>query len=125
VLLSSRRDPYVFRAVTQLTFNTTLEGDLAAVALSGELDVAGAALLERELDRLLSEHGPSRLALDLGGLDFMDSTGLRLIVLTDARAREHGSQLLLVRGNEDVQRVFEITRMGERLTWVDSVEELR
>ena len=89
--------------MTQLTFQTTVDDGLAAIALSGELDVAGAAVLERELDRLFSAHELDRLALDLTGLDFMDSTGLRLIVLTDARAREHGSQLLLVRGRRSAR----------------------
>jgi anti-sigma B factor antagonist len=103
--------------VTLLTFQTSATGDTAEVALAGELDVAGSALLEAEIDRVLAEHDPRTIVLDLSGLDFMDSTGLRLVVLTDAKARESGWQLLLVRGNESVHRVFEITRMAERLSF--------
>jgi anti-anti-sigma factor len=108
--------------VTLLTFQTSTGDDTAVVALKGELDVAGSALLEAELDRVVAEHSPAKIVLDLSGLDFMDSTGLRLVVLTDAKAREAGWQLLLLRGNESVHRVFEITRMAERLNFIEPGE---
>ena len=104
--------------MTLLSFQTTVTGDTAVVTLHGELDVAGAGLLESELDRILSDHSPTTVQIDLSGLDFMDSTGLRFVVLSDAKAREGGWRLDLVRGNESVHRVFEITRMAERLNFV-------
>jgi anti-anti-sigma factor len=110
-------------AVTLLSFQTTVTGDVAVVALSGELDVAGATLLEHELDRVAADHDANGLVLDLRELDFMDSTGLRLMVLADDRARAEGRRLSLVRGKPDVQRVFEITRMTDRLDFVDSPAE--
>jgi anti-anti-sigma factor len=109
--------------VTLLTFETTVSGDVAVVALSGELDVAGAGLLEHELDRVVADHEPSALVLDLSDLDFMDSTGLRLVVLADQRASEDGRAFALVRGRGDVHRVFEITRMTDRLHFLDSASE--
>jgi anti-anti-sigma factor len=109
--------------VTLLTFETTVTGDVAVVALSGELDVAGAGLLEHELDRVLADHGPSALVLDLSGLDFMDSTGLRLVVLADQRASQEGRRFAVVRGGDDVHRVFEITRMTDRLRFLDSAAD--
>ena len=57
------------------------------VRLSGELDIATAGRAEEELRR--AEAGePAVLAVDLGGLTFMDSTGLRLIVAAHSRARD-------------------------------------
>ena len=109
--------------MTLLSFNTTVTGDVAVVALDGELDVAGAALLEHELDRIKADHAPRALVLDLSGLVFMDSTGLRLVVLADARAREEGHAFAVVRGAPDVHRVFEITRMSDRLKILDSAAE--
>jgi anti-anti-sigma factor len=114
---------YVLHVVTLLSFQTTVTGDVAVVALSGELDVAGAALLEHELDRVAADHDASGLVLDLRELEFMDSTGLRLMVLADDRARAEGRRLWLVRGKPDVQRVFEITRMTDRLAFVDDPAE--
>ena len=104
--------------MTLLSFQTTVAGDRAVITLQGELDVAGSGLLESEFDRVLADHSPSTIVLDLSGLDFMDSTGLRLVVLSDAKAREGGWTLELRRGNESVHRVFEITRMAERLNFV-------
>ena len=109
--------------MTLLTFETTVTGDVAVVALQGELDVAGAGLLEHELDRILADHAPAALVLDLSGLDFMDSTGLRLVVLADQRASDEGRAFAVVRGIEDVHRVFEITRMTDRLRFLDSPTE--
>jgi anti-sigma B factor antagonist len=108
--------------VTFLSFRTTATGDTAVISLRGELDVAGSALLDAELERIAADHDPKTIVVDLSGLDFMDSTGLRLIVLGDARATEQGRKLVLVRGNPSVHRVFEITRMEERLNFADSPE---
>ncbi len=113
----------MFCAVTLLSFQTTVTGDIAVVALTGELDVAGAELLENELRRVAADHQTAGLVLDLRDLDFMDSTGLRLIVLADERARADGTTFTLVRGRPDVHRVFEITRMIDRLTIVDDPSE--
>lgn len=113
----------MFRAVTLLSFQTTVTADTAVVALAGELDVAGAELLDNELRRIAADHGTTRVVLDLRDLDFMDSTGLRLVVLADERARAVGHDFALVRGKPDVHRVFEITRMIDRLTIVDDPSE--
>jgi anti-sigma B factor antagonist len=102
-----------------LRFETTLTDRTALVTLAGELDLSGAGILEQELGRLSDEESPEEVVLDLRGLEFMDSSGLRLVVMADSQAREAGRRLLLVPGAQPVQRVFEITRMNERLTFVD------
>ena len=109
--------------MTLLRFNTTVVGDVAVVTLTGELDVAGSALLEQELERISNELQPAALVLDLSELDFMDSTGLRLVVTAEQTSKADGRPFAIVRGNSDVQRVFEITRMSDRLRFLDSAEE--
>ena len=109
--------------MTLLSFQTTVTGNVAVVALTGELDVAGSGLLEHELERLVADHDPRAVVLDLSRLDFMDSTGLRLVVLASQRAEEEGRRFALVRGPEDVHRVFEITRMTDRLRFLDSAAD--
>ena len=103
-----------------LSFDTTLSsaGD-AVIALAGELDLSGAPALDEEITRMVAEHGVRRVVLDLRGLRFMDSSGLRVVALAARRLEAAGRALTLVRGAETVQRVFEITRMGERLDFVD------
>jgi anti-anti-sigma factor len=46
--------------------------------------------------------------MDLGQLAFIDSTGLRLLLQADARAKEHGYELVLRPSTSSVQRVFEV-----------------
>ncbi len=105
-------------AVALLEVDTQEKDGAVRVVLSGELDISSAPRAEEELDRVEGDH-PAVLVLDLRGLDFMDSTGLRLIVSADARAREQGRRLAVVRGPEAVQRIFRVTRLDERLDMVD------
>ncbi len=107
-----------------LQFETTRNGKVAVIAPRGELDLSGAAVLQAEIDRLAEDHDLGGMVLDLRGLEFMDSSGLRLVVLADMQAREAGRRFALVRGDETVHRVFEITRMSERLDFVSDPEEL-
>ncbi len=107
-----------------LSFDITEIPGAVVVALAGELDVRGSATLDPELRRLTAEPGPALLVLDLRGLRFMDSSGLRTVVVADAALRAEGRRLALVRGEPEVQRVFTVTRMDERLTFVDDPGEL-
>ena len=108
--------------MANLLLETSLADRAAVIALRGELDLAGAAALERELDRV--EQSAEAVVLDLRDVAFMDSSGLRLIVLTAQRALDLGRRLALVPGPEQVMRVFEITRMRERLDFVDDAREV-
>jgi anti-anti-sigma factor len=78
------------------------------VSLQGELDLASARQMEEHFASI-DEQGPSRVVVDLSGLAFMDSSGLRVLLLADARARDRGYELVLLPGQEPVQRVFEMT----------------
>jgi anti-sigma B factor antagonist len=111
--------------VPALDFQTTRNGTVAVVAATGELDLSGATILEAELERLAAEPDLGPIVLDLRGLEFMDSSGLRLVVLADMRAREAGRRFALVKGPETVHRVFEITRMSERLDFVAAPEDVQ
>jgi anti-sigma B factor antagonist len=88
------------------------------VTLEGELDLASAAKLEEEL--LLIEAGrPPRIVIDLSGLTFMDSTGMRTLALAQRRSLAERHELLLRRGPHQVQRVFELTGSVEMFTFED------
>jgi anti-anti-sigma factor len=100
--------------VAPLTFETRTEGEAAVIALMGELDIAGAKALEQELAAVDAEAA----VLDLRGLEFMDSSGLRAIVMCAQRAQDAGRRFALVPGAAQVMRVFDITRMRERLRFV-------
>ena len=107
--------------MTTFDVTTTERPDGVLVALSGELDLASATRLEDEL-RSVEASSPGVIVLDLQALSFMDSSGLRALLAADSRARERGSRLVIVRGDERVQRVLRITRLDERLEIVDSAD---
>jgi len=97
--------------------------DLVEVSLQGELDLSTVEKVEQELRRV-EDRGEKLLVLNLAGLSFLDSTGLRLMVTTDQRARQEGRRLAIVKGPESVHRVFTITKLDEQLHMVDDVSEL-
>jgi anti-anti-sigma factor len=94
------------------------EDGRAHVTLEGELDIATTPSAEADLRRLEAD-GADLIVLDLRGLTFMDSTGLRLLVAADARAREGGHRLAIIRGPVAVQRVLELTGLDAKLDLVD------
>ena len=88
------------------------------LVLRGEFDIAYAGQLEGEIARF-ADAGGHRLVLDLRELEFIDSTGLRIVLETRQRAVDGGFELEIVRGPQQVQRVFELTGLDERLPFVD------
>jgi anti-anti-sigma factor len=106
------------------TFDVTTDDRNGAVhiRLAGELDISTAPKVEDELARV-EPNRPDLIVLDLRNLAFMDSTGLRLLIAADTRARQQGRRLTIVKGPEAVQRVFRITRLEERLEIVDDVAD--
>lgn len=90
-------------------------------ALQGELDISSAERVENELLQE-EEKAPHVLVLDLRPLQFIDSTGLRLVLAADLRARREGRRLVIVRGPDTVHRVFRIAMLDQRLDFVEEPE---
>jgi anti-sigma B factor antagonist len=93
-------------------------GEVAWVQPFGELDLDSVHRVEAALEELRGE-GCEHLVLDLRGLTFMDSTGLRLVIRWDTSAQEDGFAFAIVPGQEVVQRVFRLTGMDGHLTVAD------
>jgi anti-sigma B factor antagonist len=93
------------------------------VAVTGELDLAVAGKLESCIAGLGIASGET-LVVDLSQLDFLDSTGLRVLVMAHHRAEQEGWRFVLIRGPEPVARIFELTRMDQQLEIVPSREAL-
>jgi anti-sigma B factor antagonist len=93
------------------------------LALSGELDLVSSPALERALeDQAQSE--VELVVVDLRRLDFMDSTGLHTVLRIQQAAHDAGRQFALIRGPDQVQRLFDLTGLAETLPIVDSPEQL-
>jgi anti-anti-sigma factor len=104
--------------VERVGIQTDVDGRFPTVRLRGELDISGAEGIERAIE-VVEQTTTGVLVIDLRDLEFMDSTGLRLILSADARARDRGSRLVIVRGPETVHRVFRMAALEDRLLFVD------
>jgi anti-anti-sigma factor len=106
----------------RLIITTEVDDQVARLALEGELDLASAGQVEDHLASL-DQQSLKRIVIDLDGLAFIDSTGLRILIQADARTRERGCELSLRPGDESIQRVFELTGALDVLTFESSAEE--
>jgi anti-sigma B factor antagonist len=86
------------------------------VALSGELDMLSAP----DLDDTLADasRGAVAVIVDLSQLTFMDSSGLHALLTARARLAESDCRLVLLRGGDQVQRLFELTGLDGVLEFV-------
>jgi anti-sigma B factor antagonist len=94
------------------------EGDRHLIRLAGELDLTSADDVEQELRRveLTDAHV---ISVDLRELTFIDSMGVRLLFHAGTRSAQGTNRLVLVRGSQEVQRVFELCDLLRRLPFVD------
>jgi anti-sigma B factor antagonist len=99
-----------------LGIRRTVDAEGVVLALDGELDLASAPELERQL-REISTTNRGRLLIDLGGLTFMDSTGLGVILGAQRSTEAAGNRFSLRSGQKQVQRLFAITGMADRFTF--------
>jgi anti-sigma B factor antagonist len=87
------------------------------VVVTGELDLATAPALDHALH---DARARGRLVvLDLSGVSFCDSSGLHVIVRANQRARHEHRRLVIVRGSEQVQRLFALTGVDKQLEIVE------
>jgi len=92
--------------------------DTAQITVEGDLDMASAPDLSAAVDAALHAM-PRRLAIDLSELQFVDSSGLRLLIAIARRAAELGVELSLVPPHEPAFSVFRVSGADERLPFVD------
>jgi anti-sigma B factor antagonist len=90
------------------------ERDVVRVVPIGELDLATVPELAGQLQEL-RDVGFQRLVLDLRRLEFIDSTGLHLIVKLDRDARREGHEFAVIPGPPAVQRLFDLTGVAEHV----------
>ena len=101
------------------------EGRLGPVAaVSGEVDLAAAEAVEERIRTTLSDE-PDVLVLDLRAVEFLDSSGLRVVLSLDKAQRDRGARLVVVRGGRRVARVMELTGADRQLEMVDDPAEIQ
>lgn len=89
------------------------------VRLLGEMDLSVIGSVDREMRRAEATDA-DRIVLDLDELDFLDASGVRLLLHLNARSRSNGCRLSITRARStQVQRVIELTGVGDVLPFTD------
>jgi anti-anti-sigma factor len=83
------------------------------LTLQGELDLADAPQLDRELRA--AEASGGHIIVDLAGVEFMDCSALRTLLAAKSHCRQNGCELSLVRIPPEVERIFEMTHTTHQL----------
>jgi anti-sigma B factor antagonist len=104
--------------MSALEVSVDRSADVPTLALRGELDLAGTEQFLAALDTVELD-APPVVVVDLRGLTFLDSSGLRVLLSAHAEARRSDRRLVLVRAPAPVQRVFEVALLDRRLEFVD------
>jgi anti-sigma B factor antagonist len=110
------------RSTVDLSLTTRTEGDRTIVTVGGEIDVYTAPKLREQLIDLVSA-GSYQLVVDMEGVDFLDSTGLGVLVGGLKRVRAHDGSLRLVCTQERILKIFRITGLTKVFPIHNSVEE--
>jgi anti-sigma B factor antagonist len=105
-----------------LSLSTRSVGDRTVVEVGGEIDVYTAPKLREQLVELVNE-GHYHLIVDMEGVDFLDSTGLGVLVGGLKRVRAHEGSLRLVCNQERILKIFRITGLTKVFPIHGSVDE--
>ena len=102
-----------------LSLSTRTEGDRTIVEVGGEIDVYTAPRLREQLVELVAD-GKYHLVVDMEKVDFLDSTGLGVLVGALKRVRTHQGSLALVCTEERLLKIFRITGLAKVFPIYDS-----
>lgn len=103
-----------------LEVGTEALGSATVIDVAGELDLHTAGDLDAALKQA---QGAQALVVDLSKVDFMDSTGLSVIVSAIAAAREHGGTIGVVTASDKITKVFTLTGVDQQVAMYGSREQ--
>ena len=101
-----------------MDFKVVAKDDDTLIEVGGQLIVGNRQLLkEQVLDQL--ERGDRKFILDFSKTDYIDSSGLGVLVTLSKKIREQGGQLSLVSLSEDLRALFELTKLDTLFVFSD------
>jgi anti-sigma B factor antagonist len=91
--------------------------------LDGEVDIYTAGKLRDAVTETV-ENGHYRLAADLADMEFMDSSGLGVLIAALKRLKEHEGELVLVSPRDQMRRILKLTGLDKILTIAERLDEV-
>jgi len=92
-----------------------LENETMTCILDGDIDHHSARTVRMQIDEDLLRRRPRKLILDLSRVDFMDSSGLGLILGRFSKASEIGAECVLLNPNEHVTKILDVAGIGRMI----------
>jgi anti-sigma B factor antagonist len=105
-----------------LRHRSDITSDVAVLEVGGEVDAYSAPKLSERIDEIV-DNGEHHLVVDLGGVDFIDSTGLGVLVSGHNKARQAGGRLDLVCNVDRIIKLMRITGLDDVFVIHPSVAE--
>ena len=93
------------------------DGDAVKLAARGEMDLATAEVVDRELQKAEASDA-RRIILDLSGVEFIDSTGIKVLVRAARRSADDSDRLAIMPGTGHVAEMLSLTGVEKLLTFV-------
>ncbi len=104
----------------ELAVQVDEQGGWAVVRVNGDVDMTTAPRLREQVIRVVVD-GQAHVILDLDRVDFIDSTGLGVVVGLLKRTRSQGGDLRLVSTRSSLRKVLELTALDQALPMMESV----
>lgn len=102
-----------------MDMTTLVKEDKMIIYLSGEIDHHSAKDIRESVDRLLIMQRPDKLILDLSGVDFMDSSGLGLILGRYRKIKESGGEMYLANVSDRTLRILKMAGVDKLIKNVE------
>jgi anti-sigma B factor antagonist len=94
-----------------LVRDVVVDGDVVRVSVAGELDATSAARLQGSLDAATGVSAGA-VVIDMSGVSFIDSTGLRILVVLQQRLSTQGRLLTLGEVSAQTRRLLDLSGLG-------------
>ena len=107
------------------TFDADKQGTVLQIALRGEIDHHSAVQIRTEIDERIYKERPSKTVLDLSAIEFMDSSGLGLIMGRYSLMKKLGGELTLRNPHERIVQIFTMAGLQRMVTIEDSEEKAK
>lgn len=106
---------------TDLELSRLVRDDVVVVTVGGEVDLGTANQLSEAAVAAMHENGP-KVVLDLAGVTFMDSTGLKVLLAVHKRAELSGGRLVLASPTRSVSKVISVTGLDQTFLLCETLE---
>lgn len=91
-----------------LTFSLHNDGATSVLVVSGRIDSASSGGFEQQMEAVFAP-APEAVIIDLAGVEYMSSAGLRVLLMAAKRVKAEGRALVLCRMADNIREVFDIS----------------